>query len=129
MSLDLRREALLEWMAPLLAALSSADIACVTASPADSSSASTNFLALVIRVLARLRSGAFRRRLLSCTRADLALGNFRIPPCFLKSPLQHCCPSGLLTYGGSPRQTDDALDALQLGEHTIELVYPPDEHR
>ena len=75
MSRDFRREALLEWIAPFFAALSKADIAWVTASSADSSSASTSFLALVIRVLARLRRGAFRRRLLSCTRADLALGN------------------------------------------------------
>jgi hypothetical protein len=75
MSLDLRREALLEWIAPFLAALSNAEIAWVTASFADPSSVSTSFLALVIRVLALLRRGAFRRRLLSCTRADLALGN------------------------------------------------------
>ena len=82
MSLDFRREALLEWIAPFFAALSRADIASVTASLAELSSASTSFLALVMRVFARLRRGAFRRRLLSCTRADLALGNSQIPPLF-----------------------------------------------
>ena len=77
------RAALLEWIAPFCAALSSATVASRTAcSAASRSSPSMRRRALRTWLRALVRNGALRPRLRKETRADLALGNLFVTPEF-----------------------------------------------
>ena len=77
---DLRRAALLGWIAPLDAALSSATTAILTErSAAEKSPSDMSLRAFLTYVLARLLNGWLRRRFLEDDLSDLAAGNCFTP--------------------------------------------------